>query len=791
MTDKGLDSRGMDGPQPSPYSQTVMSRCPRLLLLLLLFSFTAHAQIPVSEERGLAPTLGSSGNTRVVATDSGFLAFWSTNTSYGGAPGLAQVGRFSPEGVLERRATAWTLPPSFVWHDAASNGDQVLLAGMCAPGYTRPLCLARFSAEGDFLGLITIPIREPIWPAVASNGDGFLVVFGTASPREILAIPVSSEGAVGATILVADGAVTSQAVSVTAIGSSYYVTFSNTAQHVLARVADGEVNGSVPLSATTGYGQVRVESSGDRLLVITSSPAARFAIFDAALGVDLDWSPLDGGSSYPAIAPTSSGWILAMSSNAGTTVQPITRAGRHGPARPLENGVRPSVDAAGAGDRAAVVWTRQEPGFFGISARMAIFDGGGTLVHGPATISLGPAPQIHPAGAHGGGVTLVAWSERAAGGEFVVKTRTFDAAGGPFTAIVAMPFRGSSQLRPSVASDGNSFFVVWTEGLSGDDRIYGARVAADGRLLDSDPIGLFGPAPFRWDGNRAADVDWSGSSWIVVTSDERWRIVAKRVSPAGAILDSAPTQISPTVSETQGADSVPVLDCNGAECLVAWQGPPLPDDCRITCEPSTPSVRASRIASDATLLDAAPWLLTVAWEKVTAIGVRWNETAEAWLVSWSRDGQQRIGRNGFPTGSNDDATVSASGTVSAIPERQGWRIAWSSDGRGDLFHGWSETGDVPGITSRFFLTRSPEREWDPTLIAAPRPLALFQRESQIDAGSPTVLARFLDESDEPVPAEIVLTAERTASGVVRLSWATDLPASPGSGFRRSIRRGAT
>ncbi len=746
-----------------------------LLLALLLVASTLRAEFPVTEDRPLAPTLGSSGDTRVVATDSGFLAFWSTSPSYGGPGGLAQVGRYSPDGVLERRATAWALPSTFVWNDAASNGDQVLLTGLCGPpAYTRPLCLARFSATGDLLGLITVPIREPIWPVVGSNGDGFLVVFGTTSPREILAIPISSDGTVGATILVADMATTSQSASVTAIDDSYYVTFSNGARHVLARIAGGEVSGSVTLEKTAGYGFVRAESSGDRLLVVTTAPAVRFAIFDAALEVQLDWSPLDGGSSYPAIAPTSSGWILAVSSNSGTTVQPVTRAGRHGPARPLENGVRPMFDAAGAGDRAAVVWTRDEPGSFGSPARMAIFDGGGTLVHGPATISLGPAPQIHPAGAHGGGVTLVAWSERAAGGEFIVKTRAIDAAGAPAAEIVAMPFRGSSQLRPSVASDGNSFFVVWTEGIPGNDAIYGARVAADGRLLDAAPIALFGPAPFRWDGSRAADVDWSGSSWIVVTSDERWRIVAKRVSPTGAILDT-PVQISPTLSENQGADSVPVLDCNGAECLVAWQGPPLPDDCRTTCPSATPSVRASRITSDARLLDVAPWLLTVAWETVTAIGVSWNETADAWLVTWSFDGQQRIGRNGFPTGSNDDSTVSASGTVSAIPERQGWRIAWSSDGRGDLFHGWSATGDVPGITSRFVLTRSPEREWDPTLIAAPRPLALFQRESQIDAGSPAVLARFLDEADEPVPAEIVLTAERVGSGVVRLSWATDLP----------------
>jgi hypothetical protein len=81
---------------------------------------------------------------------------------------------------------------------------------------------------------------------------------------------------------------------------------------------------------------------------------------------------------------------------------------------------------------------------------------------------------------------------------------------------------------------------------------------------------------------------------------------------------------------------------------------------------------------------------------------------------------------------------------------------------------------IGDIAERWLLTPSPDDERDPRLVEAPRPLALFVRESPLSAGSPQVLGRFLDEASGPVTTSISLRAERIGGGKVRLAWSTDL-----------------
>jgi hypothetical protein len=726
-----------------------------------------------------------SGNASVVATDSGFLAFWKTGTLQGS--GFIQVARFSPDGTLERRSMAAGVPSSFTWYDAGSSGDQVLLAGWCEGRWDGTLCLARFSAAGDFLGLTRTPFARPSAPVVASNGEGFLVVFAAPVPGwTVLALPVSPEGTERGAFPLGPWDQFSHWPSAAAIEGTYYVAFGTTGARVLVRLGEDGVDSSVNLVPPAAFGQVRIEGSGDRLLVVTApttgmNPGLQAAVFDGELARRTDWLLLPGGNSMARITPTASGWIVAAEGGmggAGATMLPVTRAGVPGEPTLVPGPRGFVIDAAGRGDRAALLWPTEAdytlPDFPHNAMKLAVFDSGASPVSESATISLGPAPQVHPAAEYGSGVTLAAWVEVSPDGRFVVNARPFDEAGAPVAPPVAMPFRGSAQSSPAVAFDGASFLVVWSEGVGGLEGVFGARVAPDGRLLDAEAIPLFGPAPLYSGRVRSAAVDWSGTSWIVASSDERWMVVARRVSPGGAVLDAAPVAISPPPEYGAATDFAPILECNGAECLVAWCGPPFATgSCQITCPTPPPSIRAAIVGPDLTVLHRVPVPLTREWEDpgVRSLSASWNGIANAWRVSWSLDGTRRIARDGALL---DEADYSYGGSTSAIPERDGWRIVWSPRTRLDLFQGWSATGKIKNALGRSALTATSDSEWDPRAVHAPRPLAFFQRESQLSAGSPEVLGRFLDEASDPLATNLVLTAARAGRSAIAVSWTTDL-----------------
>jgi hypothetical protein len=757
-----------------------------VLVTLLLLASTIRAEFPVTEERPLAPTLGISRHARVVATDDGFLAFWKTSTTYS-AEGLMQVAKLSPDGALLRRAVAWDLPASFHAYDGASNGEETLLAGSCSGTYGAPLCLARFSRDGDFLGLTTTAYVNALAPSLASDGRDFAVTFSLLSGvRGVFALPVSREGVAGAPIAIGPWDASSHGSSPAAIGGTYFVAFPRPGGHALARLSIDAVESTVPLDPPVEISEVRIESSGERLLVVVSprGPAPsdiwlQAAVFDPELRRLTDWFLLTGHAGLPRIAPTSSGWIVSGGGAGQAKVVAISRAGSVGETVDVEGPGVFDLDLAAARDRAALVWTtgvdHTVPGASFNAARVAVLDASAAIVRAPTTISLGPAPQIHPAGAHAGGVTLAAWVERTIEERFVVKVRPFDRNGVPLAPPVTMPWRGVAQGYPSVASDGASFFVVWSEGAWGLDGVWGARVTTDGRVLDAGAIPLFGPAQPYSGEPRTADVDWSGDWWLVVSSAGNADIVARRVSSAGTLTDADPAVIAAGAEDGSFGwlgGYRPLMDCNGAECLVAWNGPPDPWGCNILCPPPPPSILAARISPSLTLLDKQPLRLNGPKEWVSTLSVSWNELASAWSVAWSLDGRRRVARDGRILDALPEPKSAQSGTLSAIPEGAGWHLAWATT-VGGVFHGWSPTGGVRDVERRYIM-RSMERESDPHLIGATRPLAFVVRESQLTAGSPAVIGRFLDESTEPVSEAIELTVTRLPSRTVHFSWTTEI-----------------
>jgi len=124
----------------------------------------------------------------------------------------------------------------------------------------------------------------------------------------------------------------------------------------------------------------------------------------------------------------------------------------------------------------------------------------------------------------------------------------------------------ASQERPSAASDGSQFLVLWDEaGEIGRD-IRGVRVSTGGTVLDTPAIRISPPG-----GSRACPAAAYGmSDFLAVWEDGERRerdVFAARVGPDGDVLDSVGILVSGAPSE----QCSPVTASDGTDFLVAWQ----------------------------------------------------------------------------------------------------------------------------------------------------------------------------------------------------------------------------
>jgi len=139
------------------------------------------------------------------------------------------------------------------------------------------------------------------------------------------------------------------------------------------------------------------------------------------------------------------------------------------------------------------------------------------------------------------------------------------------------------QEMPSVATDGNQFFVVWQDFRNGKDYdTYGTRVSTDGRVLDPGGI-LIGKGV----GNQSyPTVAFDGTNFVVSWMDNRvmeqsYAIRAARVSTGGVVLDGAGVEIAGDTltalnklitDSWQGLPvrAYPKISCTSNECVIGW-----------------------------------------------------------------------------------------------------------------------------------------------------------------------------------------------------------------------------
>lgn len=161
----------------------------------------------------------------------------------------------------------------------------------------------------------------------------------------------------------------------------------------------------------------------------------------------------------------------------------------------------------------------------------------------PRAVRDGRVVQRQPAGAFGGGVYLVAWSD----GSRQADRPTADIYCGridPYTGAAmdpaGIPVCSAPDLQqwPAVAFDGTNFLIVWQDMRSGRDLdVYAARVSPSGRVIDPDGF-LVAGGP--WNQARPS-VAFAAGRYLVVWMDARlypvYGVYAARVLPDVSVLD--------------------------------------------------------------------------------------------------------------------------------------------------------------------------------------------------------------------------------------------------------------
>lgn len=121
-----------------------------------------------------------------------------------------------------------------------------------------------------------------------------------------------------------------------------------------------------------------------------------------------------------------------------------------------------------------------------------------------------------------------------------------------------------SASEPAVAWGANTYLVVWTQRTrsvgTSTYQVHGARVAADGSVLDATPFLIASEAD-----EGEPDVAWNGSDFFVVWS--AGQIHGARVTPQGQVRDTTPLRISRSSNPT----ARPAIGWSGQVHLVVWE----------------------------------------------------------------------------------------------------------------------------------------------------------------------------------------------------------------------------
>ncbi len=274
-----------------------------------------------------------------------------------------------------------------------------------------------------------------------------------------------------------------------------------------------------------------------------------------------------------------------------------------------------------------------------------------------------PGEQELPAVAFDGTNHLVVWRNFDGSQYDILGVRVSSGGEVMDSAFIAIAADSGHQQAPAVAYDGTNWLVVWQDAPAGN-QIRGARVGPDGTILDPDgfPILVGG-------GRQQPAVAFDGANYMVVWAEMRGGnrdVLGARVTPGGAVLDSAGFVISGAANHQQA----PSVAFGASGYLVAWE------DFR---SGSGFDLYAARVTTAAQVLDTAGIVMSAAANTQSGSAVAFDGTN--YLVAWD-DIRNGYNPDVFATRVSQDGTVlDPDGiAVSRTPYGDQWGVAVAFDG---------------------------------------------------------------------------------------------------------------
>jgi hypothetical protein len=183
-------------------------------------------------------------------------------------------------------------------------------------------------------------------------------------------------------------------------------------------------------------------------------------------------------------------------------------------------------------------------------------------------LSTAAGQQGAPDGARHGAGIILAWNDARNGDEDIFASRV-DAAGNALDgAGIAVSTAAREQITPEIASDGSSALVVWQDRRNGNFDVFGAIIGPDGAVAAADlPICV-------GEGNQTSPsvaFDPTSGLYLVAWSSQ---IVAGDADVRGARVGADGTVLDPcgvAISAAPGAQINPDVTFGGGRFFVAWE----------------------------------------------------------------------------------------------------------------------------------------------------------------------------------------------------------------------------
>jgi hypothetical protein len=434
------------------------------------------------------------------------------------------------------------------------------------------------------------------------------------------------------------------------------------------------------VSGLVGVAGPSLSFDGTNVFAIWYDGDARGARVSPA-GVVLDPAAFDVSAGFynaetpPAVAFDGTNTVVAWEDIDGNPVFVRRVSGTGTPVDPAPIPVAPDPEgdedlSLTAGNGLALVTYRN--GFSLTSPVEAVrVDNGTVLDNPPFIVSTQANDQTGSAIAPNGTGSFVFWSDDRSGPTDIYGARVqdgsmLDGAG------IAISTAAGNQNSPAVVFDGTGYFVVWVDARSGTNDIYGARVTADGVVLDPGGIQITNTLSVS---ESVPAIAFDGTNYFVVWSGSSGVVSGARVSTSGSVLD--PTGV---VLATTGTSSSPAVAFGGGSYFVAWQ---------VNGGVTTPDIAGERVGTDGTVLDPAPLTISNLSSSETAPQVAFN--GSKFLVVWEDQ------RNGSATDiygarvSPGGAVLDPSGVaISTAPDLQREPQVAANETTGEFFVVWRD-----------------------------------------------------------------------------------------------------